>query len=230
MFKFTYFSIHKTISFNMWKFSHTFGREFRFESRNGFWIYTYLHYTDRYQIQIEKEEFLRKNIETHLDTLTKSYNSLSLDNYNILSATPGSIPNGEGHEYPRANEVTTNAIALALTLANFPMLGTRDIYKLGKQLGLINYSHPHNMFAPSMPTYSMFEKAQQFIKCQIDFIEKMMIINKFETRQIGEKTVKKAGVGLGLKTKRKYTKYRKSHKRKQRRQHKRTKRQRDNNV
>ena len=38
-----------------------------------------------------------------------------------------------------------------------------------------------------------------------------------------EKTVKKAGVGLGLKTKRKYTKHRKSHKRKQRRQYKITK-------
>ena len=45
MFKITYFSIHKTIFFDMWKFSHTFGRESRFESRNEFWIDTYLHYT-----------------------------------------------------------------------------------------------------------------------------------------------------------------------------------------
>ena len=51
-----------------------------------------------------------------------------------------------------------------------------------------------------------------------------MIIEREITGQIGEKTVKKAGVGLGLKTKRKYTKHRKSHKRKQRRQYKRTKR------
>ena len=48
----------------------------------------------------------------------------------------------------------------------------------------------------------------------------MMIINKFETRQIGEKTVKKSGVGLGLKTKIKYTKHKRSYTQKQRRPHK----------
>ena len=175
------------------------------------------------EFKIVNEKFVKKNIEKERDNLIRLYESLSLENYNKLIATPGIQTYNMNVTCPIANEVTTAYLVKTLEDAKFPDKLPPMVERYGglkEQLGLW---HPYNS-CTRMPEYSMFEKAQQFIKCKIDFIEKIMIIEREITGQIGEKTVKKAGVGLGLKTKRKYTKHRKSHKRKQRRQYKRTKR------
>lgn len=189
-------------------------------------FYNYLNY-----LPILTKNFLPRNIETRLSKLTKSYDSISLENYNKLMATPGVIAlprfyhdrngtwterSGPANSYLTAYETTTTALVKALTDAEFPRYNSM-VY-LHEELKLWSL---HSLYLV-LPSPIIFEQSRRFIKCKIDFIKKMMILNR--------DLESKAGVGLGLKTKRKYTKYRKSHKRKQRRQHKRTKRQRDNNV
>jgi hypothetical protein len=184
-------------------------------------FYNYLKgVVDGYKIVSEK--FVKKDIEKERDNLIRLYESLSLENYNKLIATPGVNNYNMNVTCPIANEVTTAYLVKILEDAKFPDKLPHMVQRYGglkEQLGLW---HPYNS-CTRMPEYSMFEKAQHFIKCKIDFIEKIMMIEREITEQISEKTVKKSGVGLGLKTKRKYTKHRKSHKRKQRRQHKKTK-------
>ena len=167
------------------------------------------------------DKFVQEGIEQKRDNLIRLYELLSLENYNKLNATPGnSPPSNMNVTYPLANEALTKTLVKTLIDADFPMR-SKDQHALERVLGLWNQN---SIYGSARPGYSMFEMAKQFIKCKIDFIEKIMMIEREITGQIGEKTVKKVGVGLGLKTKSKSRKHRKSHKRKQRRQHKRTKR------
>lgn len=167
------------------------------------------------------DKFVQEGIEQKRDNLIRLYELLSLENYNKLNATPGnSPPSNMNVTYPLAHEALTKTLVKTLIDADFPMR-SKDQHALERVLGLWNQN---SIYGSARPGYSMFEMAKQFIKCKIDFIEKIMMIEREITGQIGEKTVKKAGVGLGLKTKSKSRKHRKSHKRKQRRQHKRTKR------
>ena len=163
------------------------------------------------------DKFVQEGIEQKRDNLIRLYELLSLENYNKLNATPGnSPPSNMNVTYPLAHEALTKTLVKTLIDADFPMR-SKDQHALERVLGLWNQN---SIYGSARPGYSMFEMAKQFIKCKIDFIEKIMMIEREITGQIGEKTVKKVGVGLGLKTKIKYTKHKRSYTQKQRRPHK----------
>ena len=114
------------------------------------------------------DNFVQEGIEQKHDNLIRLYESLSLENYNKLIATPGNNP--------LVNKAITKALVKTLIDADFPMR-IPDQRTLEQQLGLWNQN---SFYASARPDYSMFEMAKKFIKCKIDFIEKIIKLEKVE--------------------------------------------------
>lgn len=118
------------------------------------------------------EDFLARNIDKEYHRLNEEYKELSKENYNKLIATPGETHYAGGLVESNAKRVTAKAL---------------ERYYGRDQLGWSETSS-YGMLVP----YSIFTQTQQYIKCQIDFIDFLRDL--------------KSNVGLGLKTNKKKSK------------------------
>ena len=158
-------------------------------------------------------------IQRLYDKLHKSYDSLSLDKYNRFKLHDNkSSGSWDKYSHIVGHELATNVLETALLDANFPISKHKS---LKFELGLWQ---PSGIQYPKLPPYSMFEEGQRFIACQIDFIDKMFLLERDARAEItslkAEIIDSRAELGLGLKTRRKQTKKRNrtQHKKRNRKQ------------
>jgi hypothetical protein len=142
------------------------------------------------------EDFLARNIDKTYHRLNEEYKELSKENYNKLIATPGETHYAGGLVESNANRVTAKAL---------------ERYYGRDQLGWSETSS-YSMLVP----YSRFTQTQQYIKCQIDFIDFLRDL--------------KSNVGLGLKTNKKKSKRKNTRKKNTRKKNTRKKNTRKKNT
>ena len=142
----------------------------------------------------DNKNFMKDDINVHLEILQHSYDALSLENYNKLTSST----NKSVLETFLNNKNTAETLETALLEANFPVpiiIGDEQ-YPLKSWLDIWNLDEEGEAWFYTLPPYSMFEEGQRFIKCQIDFIEKMIILDR---------GLKSELLGLGIKSRKKKT-------------------------